>query len=86
MPYIPEWRRIDLEEGATPDSPGELNYAITDLITRYLWNKDKNYQHINDVVGALEGAKQEFYRRIVGPYEDKKIKENGDVYPDWLVR
>jgi len=32
------------------------------------------------VIGALEACKLEFYRRAVVPYEDKKIKENGDVY------
>jgi hypothetical protein len=39
-----------------------------------------SYQSINDVLGALEGAKLEFYRRIAAPYEDTKIQENGDVY------
>jgi len=33
-----------------------------------------------DVLGALEGAKQEFYRRKVVQYEENKIAENGDVY------
>jgi hypothetical protein len=42
--------------------------------------KGKNYQTVNDIVGALEGAKMEFYRRAAAPYEDLKIKENGDVY------
>ena len=42
--------------------------------------KGLNYQTCNDVMGALEGAKAEFYRRVVGPYEDQKIEENGDVY------
>lgn len=31
-------------------------------------------------MGAVEGAKTEFYRRIAVPYEEKKIRENGDVY------
>jgi hypothetical protein len=35
---------------------------------------------MNDVVGALEGAKAEFQRIVVAPYEDKKMAENGDVY------
>ena len=39
-----------------------------------------SYATINDIIGALEGAKMEFYRRVVAPYEDEKIKENGDVY------
>jgi len=32
-----------------------------------------------DVLGALECAKLEFYRRLVAVYEDVKIRENGDV-------
>lgn len=30
--------------------------------------------------GAIECAKLEFVRRVVSPYEDQKILENGDVY------
>jgi len=44
------------------------------------YNQGPSYQTINDIIGALEGAKMEFYRRVVVPYEDKKIKDNGDVY------
>jgi hypothetical protein len=40
----------------------------------------KNYKHINEIIGVLECAKQEFYRRVAAPYEDTKIQENGDVY------
>ncbi len=32
-----------------------------------------------DTKSCIELAWQEFYRRIVGPYEDKKIIENGDI-------
>ena len=31
------------------------------------------------MIGALECCKQEYYRAVVGPYEDIKIEENGDV-------
>jgi hypothetical protein len=90
MPYIKEEERKSLVvqyEGTNcmdlgvmfPDNPGELNYVITMLIKNYFNNKPC-YQSINDVVGALEGAKLEFYRRVAVPYEDSKIKENGDVY------
>lgn len=61
-------------------TPGELNYLITMLCKEYLESSEKNYQAMNDIIGALEGAKLEFYRRVVGPYEDKKKEENGDVY------
>ena len=50
------------------------------VLKQYWVNSLQNYQAINDIVGAVEGAKLEFVRRIVNPYEDKKIKENGDVY------
>lgn len=78
MPYITQDRRR--EAWSHPNSAGELNYAFTNLIIGYL-RPGISYQTINDIIGALEGAKAEFYRRVVVPYEDKKIKENGDVYP-----
>ena len=31
------------------------------------------------MIGALESAKLELYRRSIALYEDTKIKENGDV-------
>jgi hypothetical protein len=63
------------------DCAGSLNYAITVLIQRYLKRKGKNYQNMNDILGALDGAGKEFYRRVVSPYEDTKIDDpnNGDV-------
>ena len=35
---------------------------------------------INELVGVLECAKIELYRRIAAPYEDDKSRINGDVY------
>lgn len=82
MPYISQVARSILDSGLDgPASAGELNYAITKLVGGYLSRKGADYQIINDVVGALEGAKLEFYRRVAVPYEDRKIAENGDVYP-----
>lgn len=81
MPYIKDTEKTDLlNNKRIPTSPGELNFIITHKILEYLTLWGINYQHINDVIGALEGAKLEFYRRIAAPYENKKIKENGDVY------
>ena len=84
MPYIKQDDRARFEHwlrGAAlspPKTPGELNYLVTRLCHIFLSSEPK-YQDYNDVVGALEGAKLEFYRRHVAPYEDKKIEENGDV-------
>jgi hypothetical protein len=86
MPYIKasDKARFEalIEELYTviPKTAGELNYLFTELSKSYVSAKGLSYQTINDVVGALDGAKVEFQRRVVGPYEDKKINENGDVY------
>ena len=61
-------------------TPGEMNYLFTELSKYYLMTKGTSYTHMNDVIGALEGCKLEFYRRVVSGYEDQKIEENGDVY------
>lgn len=39
-----------------------------------------NYKDYNEVIGVLECVKQELYRRLIAPYEDKKKDENGDVF------
>lgn len=79
MPYIKEDRRDALLYDDVPQNPGELNYAFTTIAEHY-WATHGNYQGINDILGALEGAKLEFYRRIAVPYENEKMKLNGDVY------
>jgi len=91
MPYIKEEKRLEIMSIEEPSScryvcldnvetAGDLNYLITELVKNYFLTRGANYQAINDVVGALENAKVEFQRRVVAPYEDRKIKENGDVY------
>jgi hypothetical protein len=78
MPYIKQEHRERVADGVGPFNSGELNYTITKLCIDYLVERD--YDEFNEVVGVLECVKQEFYRRMVAPYEDKKIEENGDVY------
>ena len=82
MPYITKAQRLGLTPitDAPAYGPGSLNYQITCLIIDYVNRNGLNYQRINDVVGALDSAKLEFYRRVAAPYEDNKIKQNGDVY------
>lgn len=82
MPYIKDKRRAEIyvSGSAIPENAGELNYFITMNLIRYMSNKPHNYQTFNDILGVLEGVKQEIYRRKIAPYEDLKIKENGDVF------
>lgn len=83
MPYIKQIdrQRLAFRDTLHPENAGELNYCITSLIAQYLKDKGAtSYQSINDILGALDGATQEFYRRIVAPYENKKLWDNDDVY------
>lgn len=87
MPYIKQATRnwINGSDCCQPNTAGELNYKIHTLLFNYLDSvcvNGINYATINEVLGVLEAVKQEFYRRVAIPYEDKKIKENGDVYPE----
>lgn len=81
MPYIDAEARARLGEGGRPESPGELNYAISRLVDQYLVDAGElRYARLNEVVGALECAKLEVYRRLAVPYEEMKIREAGDVF------
>ena len=85
MPYVDEEARDRLVSGGSPESTGELNYAITRFVDDYLRRMAERdgrlrYAHLNEAMGVLECAKLELYRRIAAPYEDGKIEENGDVY------
>ena len=87
MPYIksdvrgdiaPELRAMVSSLDIT--NPGELNYVISSLLASNLRSVGAHYENINMLIGVLECAKMELYRRIAAPYEDEKIEENGDVY------
>ena len=85
MPYVTEHRRIDIDNATVEElthwyelTAGDLNY----LFSRIIWahfKKKKSYAKANELIGALECCKLELYRRHVAPYEDSKIKSNGDL-------
>jgi len=87
MPYIKQeqrkkWEKIISEikeiikKLPVEELDGELNYLISNILKESYPPKYFNY---NRAIGLLECIKSEFYRRKVGPYEDIKIKENGDI-------
>ena len=63
------------------ERPGDMNYAVSQLI-RQVYGEKLKYHECNEIIGVLECIKAEFYRVRVGPYEDKKIVDNGDLYID----
>lgn len=81
MPYIEDKRHRGIIDRVIDNfvklwlRPGYVNYFLFKLAKKTC----KNYSEYRDFLGELEAAKLEIYRRQIIPYEDKKIKENGDV-------
>lgn len=84
MPYIKKDQRIKFDEYAkkiseNASNPGDLNYSITVILQEYLKKTGVRYANINEIIGVLECAKLEFYRRIAQDYENYCVEKNGDV-------
>ena len=84
MPYIEPEKREEIDIAANNLAAavfdnGSLNYAISKLIHQEFETRFLNYENLNDIIGVLECVKQEFYRTVIAPYEDKKRLENGAV-------
>jgi hypothetical protein len=56
---------------------GRINYCFSRIIMGVM--KNISYKNIAMATGVLENIKQELYRRIAAPYEDRKVLENGDI-------
>jgi predicted type IV restriction endonuclease len=66
----------DLRKLPPEEVDGVLNYVFTRVLRKVY---PARYYHYNKAVGVLECIKQEYYRRVVAPYEDKKMQETGDI-------
>lgn len=87
MPYITKEQRIsagnELQSAGLsfiPENAGELNFIVSTFIANYIHENGCKYAVLNEMIGALECAKMELNRVIIGPYENLKIAENGPVY------
>lgn len=87
MPYITNSEKEKIDKGFVAlhlselNNAGSLNYAIHQVIAQYISQNQESYQTYNDIVGALDCAKMELYRRLISEYEDKKMAQNKDVAP-----
>lgn len=85
MPYITKERKdllgpkIDVITFDMSLTVGDLTYIFYKLALNYIKQKGESFKSFAEVVSALECAKMEFYRRKVVPYENEKIRINGDV-------
>ncbi len=93
MPYIPSSDRPiydpqikqlaeSLARQPADRRKGHANYVITQIL-RKAWGVDRadneSYSSYADIIGALECAKHELYRRRLAAYEDTAIAKHGDL-------
>ena len=90
MPYIKKEDRekydaeIDsiiskLSEQNSDSVKGHHNYIMFTLALKLARERGIRYHTLQDIMGTFECCKEEFYRRIVAPYEDNAIMRNGDI-------
>lgn len=59
---------------------GDLNYTICELVGQLcLRDGGLSYTSTSNWIDGVHGAERELTRRLLGPYEDLKAKQNGDV-------
>jgi hypothetical protein len=84
MPYIEEENRT--MKDIIPELlnhikvKGDLNYTICQIVGLLcIRDGGLSYTSTSNWIDAVHGAERELTRRLLGPYEDMKVKENGDV-------
>ena len=84
MPYIPPEKRTVLDPSLQTladaiNSEGELNYCIYKLSALLAERLGPSYDNLSLCSSAMEHAKLEWYRKKLVPYEEEKIRQNGDI-------
>lgn len=88
MPYIDQKSRKNIEPELNAllqklksipieKIDGNINYCICRMLKELY---QPSYYNYNRMMGVITCVQQEVYRRLVVPYEGKKISENGDVF------
>jgi len=85
MPYIKQERREDCNKVVGEmncidvKADGDLNY----ILYKYCKNSiEPSYNNYKNYCAELRQCATEIERRLLAPYEDSKIEENGDV--EWI--
>lgn len=82
MPYVNKARRPCLDDVVEQmylmdvEAYGDINYILFAFCKRHVKPSYNNYKNF---CGELRQCATEIERRLLGPYEDRKILENGDV-------
>lgn len=62
------------------ETKGDLNYTICELTAQLILKTGgMGYTNISEWIDAVHGAEREMTWRLLRPYEDVKIRQNGDV-------
>ena len=87
MPYIERTARLQYAElidslfdmlDQNDFHSGHLNYVIYSLLKRRFM-KHRGYSEGSRLRGVMFDVAEEFYRRLLAPYEEQMIDKNGDV-------
>ena len=73
---VPYDRSSELLKKRNPITSNELSLMFCNVLYEYC---QRTGAHDRDVRGTVRASQSEFIRRHMDSYEDKKIKENGDV-------
>jgi hypothetical protein len=82
MPYVKKEKRptlnkvVELMKEVEIKADGDLNYILYAYCKKYVTPSYNNYKNY---VGELNECLTEIRRRLLAPYEEEKIKENGEV-------
>ncbi len=82
MPYIKQSERprcdlvIEQMQESDIKANGDLNYILFKYCKE---NIQPSYNNYKNYIGELQETVAEIRRRLLAPYEDAKIEENGDV-------
>ena len=76
--------------GELANTSGELNYILTEIVLGYLQlstdaedpigNLPLGYARLSAARAVLHDMHDEFYDKLMRPYEDMKCRENGEVF------
>jgi len=82
MPYIKQDKRnklniiVDLMKSSNIKADGDLNYILYKYCRTYIY---QSYNEYKNFIAELNECGEEIRRRLLAPYEDIKITENGDI-------
>ena len=79
-PYVKKSRREILDINPTfATTPGDLAYVLFKTLIGYKNKHNEEFYIHNEIIGVMDCVKEEYRRRFLNEYEDRKIRESGDI-------